>query len=148
MLKKGVLVKTVIINSMEGVIMRKVFWLTVLVAVALGNTTPVFADASGDMMSMLESMKQQMSQMQQTIDQQNSRIQQLESKTVVETPKPSTKLVPEGVQSALTESDWQKGIKDNIGEAIPWMKGAKYGGDFRLRYEAFDYFKKNNERKI
>lgn len=108
----------------------------------------VFADANGDMMSMLESMKRQMTQLQQTIDQQNLRIQQLESKTVLETPQPSANIGPEGAQAYLTENDWQKGIKDNIGEAIPWMKGAKYGGDFRLRWEAFQYDDNNEDETI
>ncbi len=104
-----------------------------------------FADVNGDVMSMLESMKQQMVKMQQTIDQQNLRIQQLESKTVLETPQAAAKIGPEGAQAYLTENDWQKGIKDNIGEAVPWLKGAKYGGDFRLRYEAFDFYDNNEE---
>ncbi len=102
---------------------------------------PAYAD-SGDMMSMLESMKQQMTKMQETIDKQNLRLQQLESKTVVETPQPSTQISP---VAQMSEADWQKGIKDNIGDAIPWLKGAKFGGDFRLRYEAFDFYSKNND---
>ena len=45
----------------------------------------------------------------------------------------------------MSDADFQKSLKDNIGEAIPWMKGAKFEGDLRLRYEAFDYYDKNND---
>lgn len=114
-------------------------------ALVIFQTAPAFADAGSDMMSMLESMKKQMTQMQDTINQQNLRIQQLESKKVLEQPVPSMAVGPQEYQPKLADGDWQKGISDNIGTAIPWLKGAKFGGDFRLRYEAFDYFDKNND---
>ncbi len=92
---------------------------------------------------MLESLKQQMTQMQETIDRQTVRIQQLESTRVLETPEPS---VPVGPTTAtMSDADFQKSLKDNVGEAIPWLKGAKYSGDFRLRYESFNYIDKNND---
>ena len=93
-------------------------------------TVPAYADQATDLMAALDSMKQQMARMQETIDRQNLRLQQLESKVVLERPQPDTPVTP---QPAMTDKDWQKGIKDNIGEAIPWLKGARYGGDFRLR---------------
>lgn len=89
-------------------------------------------------------MKQQMNQMQETINQQNLRIQELESRKPVEISGPSAPAQP--VQ--LSKADWQKGIKDNIGEAVPWMKGAKYSGDFRLRYEAFQFKDNNSDENI
>ncbi len=104
--------------------------------------SPVFADSSGDMMSMLESLKQQMAKMQSTIDAQNARIQQLESRPAVEIPAPAP--VPsEPVKMA--DDDFQKSLKKNIGDAVPWLKGAKYSGDLRLRYEGFDYYDKNSD---
>ncbi len=103
----------------------------------VAQVAPAFADAAGDVTAMLENMQREMSQMQRTIDQQNLRIQQLESSRVLESPQPNAAI---SQPAAMTEADWQKGIKDNIGEAIPWLKGVKQGGDFRLRYEAFDYY--------
>jgi len=94
-----------------------------------------FADTTSDLQSMkymIESLQQQMSKMQGTIEQQNLRIQQLESRRMIETPKPSASLEPQAATAI-------------IGEAIPWLKGAKYGGDLRLRYEAFDFYDKNND---
>ncbi len=120
--------------------MKKVMW---TIALALMVQTPlVYADDS-TLLVVLDGLKSQMAQMQQTIEQQNLRIQQLESRKVLETAQPSVS-VP-APSAAISDVDFQKSLKDNIGEAIPWIKGAKFGGDFRLRYEAFDYFDKNND---
>ena len=127
--------------------MKKLFWAkaSIVLALTMVQVSPVWADSTGDMMSMLESMKKQMAQMQQTIDAQNLRLQQLESKKVLETPQPSSQLQPGAAATNLNENDWQKGIKDNLGEAIPWMKGLKFGGDFRLRMENFMFYDKNDD---
>ena len=123
--------------------MRRVLWLAALAALALTQTVPLFADSPGDVMSTLESMKQQMTKMQETIDRQNLRIQQLESHKVLETPQANTPVQPS--QATMSDADFQKGIKDNIGEVIPWMKGTKFGGDFRLRMENFSFYDKNDD---
>ncbi len=121
--------------------MNRRFTSTLLIAALLMTASPVVFADTPDISSALDGMKQQLARMQQTIDQQNFRIQQLESNKVLETTQPSTPMQP--AATTMSEADWQKGIKDNIGEAIPWLKGAKYGGDFRLRYEAFDYGDQN-----
>ncbi len=118
--------------------MKRMLWVVSIAILLTGS--PVLADSSGDMVSMLESMKKQMMVLQETVNQQNLRIQQLESRKVLETPQPA---IP--VQPAMSDSDWEKGIKDNIGKAVPWLKGAKYGGDFRIRMENFDYYDKNDD---
>ena len=123
--------------------MRKFSGFLLALIFLLGNSQAVFADSSGDMMSMLESMKQQMAKMQETIERQNSRIQELENRKTAEIPQPNVPAQPS--QASLTENDWQKGIKDNLGEVVPWLKGTKFGGDFRLRYEVFDFYDKNND---
>lgn len=94
---------------------------------SVGTITPVWAD-NGEMIAMLEGLKKQMAQMQQTIDAQNLRLQQLESRRVLETRQPETPLQP-APAAQTTMSD----------------KGAKFGGDFRLRHEYFDFFDKNTE---
>lgn len=123
--------------------MKKIFraktWM--VLALTMVQVSPLWADSTGDMMSMLEGMKKQMSQMQRTIDAQNLRLQQLESKKVLETPQPQMQIQP----ATMSDADFQKSLKDNIGEVIPFLKGAKQGGDFRLRHEYFDYFDKNTD---
>ncbi len=111
-----------------------------LLLASWASILPAYADASAseDIAGSLEALKRQLSTMQATIDSQNARILQLESRKTYETPQPSAPAQPSSTPQ-LSENDWQKGIKDNIGDAIPWMKGAKFGGDFRLRYEAFQY---------
>ena len=124
--------------------MNKRFTFTLLaILLFMGASPVVFADTPDGVLSALEGLKQQMAKMQQTIDEQNFRIQQLESRKVLETPQPSVPVQP--APATMSEADWQKGIKENIGEAIPWLKGAKYGGGFRLRYEAFDYMDRKSD---
>ena len=120
-------------------------FVSLLIVAAFVGTGAAYADSSDQMMSMLESLKQQMSKMQDTIDRQSMRIQQLESKTVLETPQSSVPMQPSGSSAAISDTDFQKSLKDNLGESFPWLKGAKFGGDFRLRYEAFSYDDKNND---
>lgn len=108
--------------------MNKRFTLTLwAVLLFMGASPVVFADTP-DLSLVLDGMKQQLARMQQTIDQQNFRIQQLESRKVLETPPPTVPIQPAA--------------------AIPWLQGAKYGGDFRLRYEAFDFWDNNSEENI
>lgn len=108
--------------------MRKALAVAVLTMLLQGTA---FADAPDDeMMEMLKNMQKQMSQMQTTIDRQNARIQQLES----------TQGSAQPASPQLSEADWEKGIKDNIGGAVPWLKGLKQSGDLRLRAENFNYY--------
>lgn len=116
-------------------------WL--VITLLLGSTPWAWADSQADVMDMLQSMKQQMAQMQETINQQNLRIQELESRKAAETTPARTSTST--TQASLTDSDWQKGIKENIGEAVPFLKGAKYAGDLRLRYEAFNFYDRNDD---
>ena len=88
------------------------------------QVSPAFADSSAEMMSMLKSLQQQIANMQTTIDSQNKRIQQLEG--------PNT-------------DDAKKIVRDSVAAAMPWTKGVKYGGDFRVRYESFTYYNKNDD---
>ncbi len=124
--------------------MKRYFHFLVLTAFLMGIPSSVSADTNADMMAMLQSMKQQMAQMQSTIEQQNIRIQQLEASRPAETARPKESKGAAS-QPMLTETDWQNNIKENIGAAVPWLKGVKFGGDFRLRYEAFQYSDRNNE---
>ncbi|OIO38516.1 MAG: hypothetical protein AUJ72_02420 [Candidatus Omnitrophica bacterium CG1_02_46_14] len=122
--------------------MKRILTVVAVAVFTIGRISLAYADST-EVMSMLESMKQQMVKMQQTIDQQNLRIQQLESQKALEIPQPN---IPVQTQpTATSDADFQKGISDNIGKAVPWMKGLKYSGDFRLRYENFKYYDKNND---
>ncbi len=126
--------------------MKKFLVAVALVAVSLSQTVLLFADSPGDVTSMLESLKQQMTQMQQTINEQNMRIQQLESRKVLETPQANAPMQP--TAATMSDADFQKSLKDNVGEVIPWLKGAKFAGDFRLRYEAFEFSDNNPDENV
>ncbi len=114
--------------------MKRVLWLVVFSLLLQGTA---FADASNEqMMDVLQKMQKQMADMQRTIETQSIKIQQLESARSIEILQPA---------ATMSEADWEKGIKDNVGQAIPWIKGVKFGGDLRLREEYFDFFDKNND---
>lgn len=115
--------------------MKKVLAVAVLAMMLQGTA---FADAPEvEMMNMLKSMQKQMSQMQSTIDRQSSRIQELESSRSY---SPTAQPAAQTSAPQLSEADWEKGIKDNIGNALPYLKGVKMGGDLRLRAENFNYY--------
>ena len=119
--------------------MKKQFSLVIIVVLLFSGMSPALAESQEDMMSMMRKMSQQMADMQKTIEDQNLRIQQLESKSKVFTePAPQASM-------AMSDSDFQKNLKDNIGEAIPWAKGVKFSGDFRLRNEYFDWYDKESD---
>ncbi len=110
--------------------MKKVLWVTAISV--LLQTTVVFAEpTSGEMMDMLQKIQKQMSDMQRTIDSQNLKIQQLESKKVLETPQANAPMQP---TAAMSEKEWERGLN-----------GVKFGGDFRLRHEYFNFYEKNND---
>lgn len=123
--------------------MRKALWLTVF-AVLLQSSA--FADAgSSEMMDMLKKMQKQMNEMQSTIQAQNEKIHQLEAARMSEAPQPSAETQSSTGSATMSDADFQKSLKDNVGESIPWMKGLKFGGDLRLRMENFMYTEKNND---
>ena len=117
--------------------MKKFFGVIALAAILFGQVSPAFAD-DGEMMAMLESMKQQMTKMQNTIDSQSDRIQELESRRTREVSTPSSAATSSS--PTMSDADFQKSLKDNVGQALPWLKGLKQSGDFRLRYEGFNYY--------
>lgn len=126
--------------------MKRVLWITATAVLLQGSLA--FADAPKDqVMEMLQNMQNQMAQMQQTINAQNVKIQQLESSRVLEAAQPR-EAMQTSQPTTMSDGDFQKSLKDNIGVAIPWMKGAKYGGDFRLRYEAFTFDDNNPDENI
>src|SRR3989338_6545422 len=125
--------------------MKKTIWVTAFLLLLQSVSVLAAEPTAGDMMTALEGMKKQMMELQQTIEKQNVRIQQLESRKVLEAPQPNADLQPTGAQPAATmsDADFQKGISDNIGKSVPWMKGLKLGGDFRLRAESFNFSDNN-----
>ncbi len=118
-----------------------------LLALFALQAAPAWAD-SDDMMSVLQDMKKQMSEMQRTIETQNDRIRQLESRPSTGSAAGMERPAEAQVSPSLSEQDWEKGIKDNIGNAIPWTKGLKLGGDLRLRAENFNYFEEPEDNVV
>lgn len=111
--------------------------------IVLFSSSIAFADSSPDVVEMLESMKKQMNQMQQTIDAQNAKIQALEAKVGASSNVPSAQIATTESATPTTDADFQKSLKNNIGEVIPWIKGIKSSGDLRLRMENFHYYDKS-----
>lgn len=92
---------------------------------------------------LVESLQAEMGRMRQTIEEQNRRIQALETVRVVEKGVPETRLE---VSTKPLEAEEKKVLSQRIGEAVPWLSGAKFGGDFRLRQEYFDATNKDDSQ--
>jgi hypothetical protein len=77
----------------------------------------------------MNDMKGQMSQMQQTIDAQHFQIVNLEKQM-------AAPLVIRGDGAGGSNQDFSNNLRASIGEADKWLKGLKFSGDLKLRYEA------------
>lgn len=112
-----------------------------LVAFVCVSANPLFAgDApmvDGDVQKAITSMAKQMEEMRKLIQDQNAKIQYLEQKT-----RDGVKVSaePSGSKEApkkLSQEEFKEMLGKEIKEA-KYFKNLKMGGDFRLRWEAFD----------
>lgn len=108
--------------------------LSVFVALAFSFNGTAMADES-QLLAMIRNLEKQMNQMQGTIDWQKEKIQMLENKA------PSVNVAPAS-GSDFGENYFDNNLKAAIGDSAKWLKGLKFSGDFRLRYEA-----KNEQHK-
>lgn len=95
------------------------------------------ADPMANLTSLVQQLQKQMEQMQRVIDQQNEKIRSIEKR------EPQIEVAgPGDVEKADPLKEKQKfatNLKEKIGDADLWLKDLKFSGDFRLRYEAFDF---------
>ena len=122
-------------TTMKEKITKLASWLTLAAFVA---ARPAFADDA--MMSMVKSMQDSMKEMQQIIRQQGEKIQKLESRPAVA----SVASIPSGTEGAaapatMSEYDFNTMLDSSLAGSQKWLKNLKFSGDFRLRYEAFEY---------
>lgn len=100
----------------------------------LFSTTFAYADET-QLMSVIESMQKQMKEMQKLIEQQNVKITGLEQR------QPQIDISKAPAQSAepaqMSDKDFNDRLGSALGGAEKWLKDLKFGGDLRLRYEAF-----------
>lgn len=99
------------------------FTLTLFSLLAMTGGSNVVQAADAQVMALVKDLQKQMSSMQGTIDRQNSRIKDLEGT------KSSVK-----VDESMGYT--QGALPEGLEEASKWLKDLKWGGDFRLRYEA------------
>lgn len=89
-----------------------------------GFANAVKADET-QMLSRMQTLEKQIQEMQKIMNWQTEKLQGIEK-----TSTPSN-IIPAG--------DFDENLKASIGDAASWLKGLKFSGDLRLRYEAFDY---------
>jgi len=110
------------------------FGLFIILGVMMFTVSTSFADTSSEDLSsgQLRKMESQIQSLQDIIAKQNGEIQSIKSSMG----SPSGERVAAAPQAAPTidKDDFLALSK----EAYPWMYGLKQGGDFRMRYEAFD----------
>src|SRR3989338_1497292 len=112
--------------------LKQIFAMSLIVNLILAS--PAWADEA-QMITMLNDLQKQMSQMQRVIDQQNEKIRNLEKKEpAVEAAGPFTgEIVP-----PMSDKEFSERLSAATGGADKWLKDLKFGGDLRLRYEAFE----------
>ena len=107
--------------------MKYKFWFTAItLACFLSASNVSFAD-DGSLLTIVQNMQNQMFQMQKIIDTQTQKINFLESR----------ELKTESF-NILSADEFNEKLKENIGDSGKWLKGLKFGGDLRLRYEALN----------
>lgn len=94
-----------------------------LLTFSLGSS--VWADEA-QLVSLVQNMEAQMMEMQKTIKWQGEQINKLGAGNAA-AGGPAVMEIP--------ESEFDKHFKRKVGDADSWLKGLKFGGDFRLRYE-------------
>src|SRR3989338_162845 len=92
---------------------------------------------------MVKSMQKKMEDMQKTIYQQDQKISQLENRTPSITTAPAVH--EPNIPPQMTNADFSDKLDNYMGgkDASKWLKGLKYGGDMRLRWESVNYAKGN-----
>jgi hypothetical protein len=91
------------------------------------------------LVGLITQMQKQMGEMQKVIDQQNVKLGDLEKRPPqIQIPAPAgnqpavqTPAVP------MSDYDFNQKLDGSLGGAQKWLKDLKFGGDLRLRYEAF-----------
>jgi hypothetical protein len=112
--------------------------------VLLSLCLPAYADEAAtlrqinDLMKQMNEMKDQMVRMQGTIESQNTVIRQLEKKV-----GPEVRTISPG---AGNQAEFNEQLKGSIGDASKWLKGLKFSGDIKLRYEAQEHTKGSGQR--
>lgn len=110
--------------------------LTKLVSLlAVGLTlfsSSLFADEA-QLMDMVRQMQKQMGDLQSAVMAQKAEIQELKAKGA------QVQMASRGVEATppMSEAEFKERLKDATGGADKWLKGLKFSGDLRLRYEAF-----------
>ncbi len=101
----------------------KLFSFLTMLTFSLGSQ--VMADDS-QLMSLVQNMESKMNEMSNTIKWQGEKINKLEMAAPGTASPGSMK---------IDEKDFDENLKRKIGSSDEWLKGLKFNGDFRLRYE-------------
>ncbi|MBU9889561.1 MAG: putative porin [Candidatus Omnitrophica bacterium] len=96
------------------------------------SITPVMAQET-DLAGLIQSLQKQMTELQTTVAAQRIEIQELKSRGA------GIQMAPSGVEATppMSEAEFKQRLSDSTGGADKWLKGLKFSGDMRLRYEAF-----------
>lgn len=100
---------------------------SLITALAFSAGSSAHADEA-QLTALVQNMEAQMSEMQRTIKWQGEQISKLGG--------PAAMSAQSAPQQVLSEKEFDEHLKRKIGEADSWLKGLKFSGDMRLRYEA------------
>lgn len=106
--------------------MHKGILLSAGVFLAAVFSAPVYAGET-EMLAMIQNLQDEMKEMRKTMQWQSEVIQSLRQTQVT----PGTAIGP------ISDAAFEEQLKNKIGESDKWLKGLRFFGDFRLRYEGY-----------
>lgn len=113
----------------------KIQWTSAFVLLAFLFQGKVFADEA-QLVSMIQTLQDQMKQMQRRIDRQSEEILELkQNRAQVQIAAPSGETPQAGPRS---DYEFNRMLDTSTGGAQKWLKDLSLKGDLRLRYEAFE----------
>lgn len=110
------------------------FSFVALLTFSLGSS--VWADEA-QLVSLVQNMESQMQEMQKTIKWQGEQINKMGAGSAMSA-------APAEGGMKIDEKDFDENLKRKLGDSDKWLKGLKFNGDFRLRYEGTHNQNKHN----
>jgi hypothetical protein len=116
-------------NGMNQKIAAATFFCFVL---SIFCAPPVMAQ-DADLVGLIQALQKQMTDLQTTVAAQKAELQELKNRGA------GVQIAPSSVEATppMSEAEFKQRLTDATGGADKWFKDLKFGGDLRLRYEAF-----------
>lgn len=115
---------------------RSVFIVLFTAVACLGAQAEAGEIQSPELVEIVKKLEAQMAAMQRTMAQQNEEIHRLKGEIEFSKSPPSGTEAKTGIQA---DPEFKEKLTNALGGADQWLKGTKFAGDFRLRYDGIHH---------